>query len=68
MAINQSGALSIQKHRVLRGGLNSCYWLDIQAYELGSEGGCCPPQLQKCLKFFGQKADDSGKSTREKIL
>ena len=27
-----------------------------------------PPQLQKLLKFFGQNGDNSGKSTREKIL
>ena len=27
-----------------------------------------PPQLQKFLKFFGQNADNSGKSTQEKIL
>ena len=36
----------------------------------GGEGGCSPPppQLQKFLKYFGQNADDSGNSTREKIL
>ena len=33
----------------------------------GGRGGLQPPQLQKFLKFFGQNADDSGKSTREKI-
>ena len=38
------------------------------AYEPGGRGGLQPPQLQKFLKFFGQKADDSGKSTREKTL
>ena len=31
-------------------------------------GGLQPPQLQKFLKFFGQNADDSGKSTWEKTL
>ena len=35
----------------------------------GGEGGCSPPPpLQKFLKFFGQNADDSGKSTQEKTL
>ena len=34
----------------------------------GDEGGCSPPQLERFLKFFGQNADDSGKSTREKTL
>ena len=34
----------------------------------GGRGGLQPPQLQKFLKFFGQKADDSGKSTREKTF
>ena len=34
----------------------------------GGRGGLQPPQLQKCLKFFGQNADGSGKSTREKTL
>ena len=34
----------------------------------GGRGGLQPPQLQKFLKFFGQNGDDSGKSTREKIL
>ena len=34
----------------------------------GGRGGLQPPQLQKCLRFFGQNADDSGKSTWEKTL
>ena len=34
----------------------------------GGARGLQPPQLQKFLKFFGQNADDSGKSIREKIL
>ena len=34
----------------------------------GGRGGRQPPQLQQFLKFFGQNADDSGKSTREKTL
>ena len=36
----------------------------------GGRGGLQPPppQLQKFLKFFGQTANDSGKSTREKTL
>ena len=29
----------------------------------GGRGGLEPPQLEKFLKFFGQNADDSGKST-----
>ena len=35
----------------------------------GGEGAAAPPpQSQTFLKFFGQNADDSDKSTREKIL
>ena len=34
----------------------------------GQRGNSCSPQCQKYLKFFGQNADDSGKSTREKTL
>ena len=34
----------------------------------GGRGGLQPPQLQKFLKFFGQNAHVSGKSTREKII
>ena len=34
----------------------------------GGRGGLQPPQSQKFLKFFGQNADYSGKSTREKTL
>ena len=38
------------------------------AYEPGGRGGLQPPQLQKFFKFFGQNADDSGKSAGEKTL
>ena len=38
----------------------------------GGGGGVAPspppPQLQKILKFFGQNADDSGRSAREKAF
>ena len=36
----------------------------------GGRGGLQPPppKLQKFLKYFGQNADDSGNSTRKKIL
>ena len=34
----------------------------------GEGGWAAVPQFQKLLKFSGQNADDSGKSTREKTL
>ena len=34
----------------------------------GGRGGLQPPQLQKFWKYFGQNVDNSGKSTREKII
>ena len=42
--------------------------IGVQAGGGGGRGGLQPLQLQKFLKFFGQSADDSGKSTREKTL
>ena len=55
--------ISDNHRRTSRGGVRAG-----GAYEPGGRGGLQPPQLQKFLKFFGQNADDSGKSTREKTL